>query len=189
MNQIHLELCASPEWAQYVRDDLLPWAMSEWDLGDDVLELGPGPGLSTDVLREHVARLTALELDEELFKPLHDRLQGTNVSVVHGDATDSGLPSEQFSAVTCFTMLHHVPTPELQDALFAEAHRVLRPDGVFLGTDGIDTPAMRELHVDDIFNPVDPTTFSARLSAAGFGGITVDVREEGLRFAARRPAS
>ena len=189
MNAIHLELCASPEWAQYVRGDLLPWAMSEWELGDNVLELGPGPGLSTDVLREHVERLTALELDEDLYRPLHDRLQGTNVSVIHGDATKSDLPSEQFSAVTCFTMLHHVPTAALQDALFAEAHRVLRPGGVFLGTDGTDTPEMRELHVDDIFNPVDPNTFAERLTAAGFAGITVDVREQGLRFAARRLTS
>ena len=188
MNQIHLELCASPEWAQYVRDDLLPWATSEWELGDDVLELGPGPGLSTDVLRQHVARLTALELDEELFAPLRDRLQGTNVTVVHGDATRTELPSQAFSAVTCFTMLHHVPSPELQDALFGEAHRVLKPGGVFLGTDGIDTEEMRALHVDDIFMPVDPAVFPDRLAAAGFADITVDVREQGLRFAARRPA-
>jgi ubiquinone/menaquinone biosynthesis C-methylase UbiE len=187
VNTIHLELCASPEWAQYVRDDLLPWAMSEWRLGDDVLELGPGPGLSTDVLREHVARLTALELDEELFEPLHKRLQGTNVSVLRGDATNTGLPSQTFSAVTCFTMLHHVPTPELQDALFAEAHRVLQPGGIFLGTDGIDTEDMRALHVDDIFMPVDPDTFPVRLAAAGFADISVDVREQGLRFAALRP--
>ena len=187
MNEIHLQLCASPEWAQYVRDDLLPWAMTEWSLGDDVLELGPGPGLSTDVLREHVAKLTTLELDEELATPLRDRLQGTNVTVLCGDATKSGLPSGQFSAVTCFTMLHHVPSPELQDALFAEAHRVLRPGGVFLGTDGIDTEDMRALHVDDIFMPVDPETFPQRLAAAGFGDITVDVREQGLRFAAVRP--
>jgi ubiquinone/menaquinone biosynthesis C-methylase UbiE len=187
VNTIHLELCASPEWAQYVREDLLPWAMSEWELGDDVLELGPGPGLSTDVLREHVEKLTALELDEELFTPLHDRLQGTNVSVIHGDATKTELPSEQFSAVTCFTMLHHVPTAELQDALFAEAHRVLRPGGVFLGTDGTDTEDMRALHVDDIFNPVDPGAFPRRLAAAGFADVSVDVREQGLRFAARRP--
>ena len=188
VNEIHLQLCASPEWAQYVRDDLLPWAMSEWKLGDDVLELGPGPGLSTDVLREHVARLTALELDEELAESLRNRLQGTNVTVVRGDATSSGLPSGRFSAVTCFTMLHHVPSPELQDALFAETCRLLQPGGVFLGTDGIDTEEMRSLHIDDIFMPVDPATFPERLAAAGFADITVDVREQGLRFAAVRPS-
>ena len=187
MNEIHLQLCASPEWAQYVRDDLLPWAMSEWNLGDNVLELGPGPGLSTDVLRQHVAQLTALEVDEQLAVPLRDRLHGTNVTVLHGDATRSDLPSEQFSAVTCFTMLHHVPSAELQNALFAESLRVLRPGGVFLGTDGIDTPEMRELHVDDIFVPVDPETFPERLTAAGFADISLDVREQGLRFAAVRP--
>lgn len=186
MNEIHLQLCASPEWAQYVRGDLLPWAMSECDLGDDVLELGPGPGLSTDVLREHVSRLTALELDTELATKLEQRMHGTNVTVLCGDATRTGLPDTQFSAVTCFTMLHHVPTGALQDALFAEAHRVLRPGGVFLGTDGIDSPDLRELHVDDIFNPVDPDTLPQRLTDAGFADVSVQVREQGLRFTAVR---
>jgi hypothetical protein len=76
----------------------------------------------------------------------------------------------------------------LQDALFAETCRVLRPGGVFLGSDGIDTEDMRALHVDDIFMPVDPATFPDRLAAAGFGKVTVDVGEQGLRFAAVRPA-
>jgi len=187
VNEIHLQLCASPEWADYVRDQLVPWATSDWDLGDDVLELGPGPGLSTDVLRAAVANVTALEVDETLAARLADRLRDTNVTVVQGDATDSGLPEQRFSAVTCFTMLHHVPSPELQDALFAEAHRVLRPGGVFLGTDAIDTEDTRALHVDDIFMPVDPDTLAARLESAGFERVSVTVFDQGVRFAATRP--
>ena len=187
MNDIHLQLCASPEWADYVRDQLVPWATSEWDLGNDVLELGPGPGLSTDVLRSAVTNVTALEVDDDLAARLADRLRGTNVTVVHGDATASGLPDQRFSAVTCFTMLHHVPSPELQDALFAEAHRVLQPGGVFLGTDAIDTEDTRSLHVDDIFVPVDPDTLARRLETAGFERVSVTVHDQGLRFAGSRP--
>ena len=51
MNTDHLRICSSPEWAQYVRDELVPWALAGDELGDDVLEVGPGPGLTTDVLR------------------------------------------------------------------------------------------------------------------------------------------
>jgi hypothetical protein len=55
-------------------------------------------------------------------------------------------------------MLHHVPSPELQDRLFAEVCRVLRAGGTFIGTDSIDSDAVRQGHVDDVFVPVDPAT-------------------------------
>ena len=188
MNQIHLELCASPEWAEYVETELLPWALTGRDLGDDVLEIGPGPGLTTDILRRRVPRLTAVEVDRELAAKLRDRLGGTNVDVVEADATASGLAADRFSGATCFTMLHHVPSPELQDKLFAEVCRVLRPGGVFVGTDSVDNPDVRALHVDDTFVPVDPETLPTRLENAGFADVTVDLVGLGVRFAATRPA-
>jgi SAM-dependent methyltransferase len=40
-----------------------------------------------------------------------------------------------FEVVLCFTMLHHVPTIELQDRLIREARRVLWPGGIFAGSD------------------------------------------------------
>src|SRR5277367_4755859 len=60
MNEAHLRICASPEWAAFVESELLPWVLAEADLGDEVLEVGPGPGLTTDVLRRQVPRLTAV---------------------------------------------------------------------------------------------------------------------------------
>ena len=44
MNEAHLRICASPEWAAFVESDLLPWVLREQDLGDEVLEVGPGRG-------------------------------------------------------------------------------------------------------------------------------------------------
>ena len=52
MNEFHLQMLASPMWAEMLQRDLLPWVDSVADLGDDVLEVGPGPGLTTDLLRE-----------------------------------------------------------------------------------------------------------------------------------------
>ena len=63
VNQAHLEFCSSPEWARLVEDELLPWVLDGCELGDDLLEVGPGPGLTTDVLRYRAARVTAVELD------------------------------------------------------------------------------------------------------------------------------
>src|ERR1035441_2932519 len=61
VNEVHLQRCSSAEWARAVEEFILPWALKDIDLGDDVIEVGPGPGLTTDVLRRHVSRLTAVD--------------------------------------------------------------------------------------------------------------------------------
>jgi hypothetical protein len=51
VNEAHLAICSSPEWARLVEEELLPWVLEGHDLGDELLEVGAGPGLTTDVLR------------------------------------------------------------------------------------------------------------------------------------------
>ena len=121
MNDEHLRLCASAEWAALVRDDLLPWVLGDDELGDDVLELGAGPGLVTDLLVERAPRVTAVEIDEQLAAALRARLAGRPVDVITADATRLPLPTGRFSAAACFTMLHHIPARELQDQALASA--------------------------------------------------------------------
>jgi SAM-dependent methyltransferase len=178
----------SEEWRETLTGRILPWVLGDRSLGDDVLEIGPGPGLTTDVLRERAARVTAVELDDDLAAGLASRLAGTNVEVVHADATDLPLPDDRFSAAACLTMLHHVPTAAQQDQLLREACRVLRPGGVLVGSDSVDSPRVRAGHADDVFNPVDATTFADRLLAAGFAAADVEVDPESsrLRFAATK---
>ena len=180
MNEQHLKLCASAEWAETVQKEILPWALSGRDLGDDVLEVGPGPGQTTDVLRQTVARLTAVEVDAALAAALAQRLANSNVEVVHADGTALPFESGRFSGATSFTMLHHVPTPELQDRLLLELRRVLRPGGLLVGVDSIDRPEFRELHLDDTCVPVDPDTLADRLRQVGF--VDVEVQRQGWRF-------
>ena len=184
MNTEHLRICASPEWAEYVRDELLPWALAGDDLGDDVLEIGPGPGLTTDALRGQVARLTVVEIDKDLAARLSGRLAGTNVEVVQGDGTCLPFGEGRFSGAVMFTMLHHVPSAELQDQLLAEVRRVLRPGGLLAGTDSPETPARRDLHEGDIYLPVDPAGLPDRLLAAGFATAIVEEGEQSFRFRA-----
>jgi len=186
MNELHLRFLASPEWAAMLEADLLPWVIRVADLGDDVLEVGPGPGLTTDLLRQRAARVTAVEVDDRLAAALAARLAGSNVDIVHADATASGLPSDRFSAATCFSMLHHMPSPAIQDRLFAEVHRLLRPGGAFIGVDSVDSEGIRQAHVDDVFVPVDPATLPARLEALGFADVSVEVDAYQMRFSARK---
>jgi SAM-dependent methyltransferase len=130
--------------------------------------------------------VTAVELDDELASALADRLQGTNVDVVHCDATKTDLASERFSTATCFSMLHHMPEPALQDELFAEVHRMLRRGGRFFATDAVDHEMIRGFHEDDIFVPVDPATLGSRLAAAGFATTEIQTTEYEVRFRAEK---
>lgn len=187
MNENH-KVCGSDEWRAYIRDEVLPWAMGDRDLGDDVLEVGPGYGATTDVLRERGARLTAVEIDPQLVQLLRGRFAGSpGVDIVEGDATRLGYPDERFSGAASFTMLHHVPTPELQDRLFAEVARVLRPGGVFAVGDSLATPEREAGHVGDIYNPIDPATVEQRLHTSGFARVTVRTGDYGWASIAVKP--
>ncbi len=186
MNKAHLVFCSSDEWATACKNYIIPGALKNVDLGDDVLEIGPGPGRTTDLLREMTPRLTAVEIDEQLAAELTARLAGTNVEVVNADATSLPFPDGRFSAALSFTMLHHVPTIAEQDRLFAEAARVLQPGAVFAGVDSHDSPAFRDLHVDDICVPLVPAELAERLTRAGFSEVNVDPNAFVIQFWARK---
>lgn len=166
----------------------MPWALDGVALGDDVLEIGPGYGATTRVLVQRVPKLTALEIDARLATRLRTR-HGERVRVVLADGAAMPLADDSFTAVVCFTMLHHVPSPAHQDRLFAEAFRVLRSGGTFAGSDGLLTTGFRLFHLFDTLVVVDPSTLGARLEAVGFVDVTIDVfPKKSFRFRARKPA-
>jgi SAM-dependent methyltransferase len=162
--------------------DLLPWTLQGVDLGDAVLEIGPGPGIATNLLRARTGHLTALEVDAAAARALAERFEGTGVCVVHGDGAAMPFPDGAFSGVVALTMLHHVPSAALQDRLLAEARRVLRPGGVFAGFDGVASFLFGLIHVGDTYTPVNPDTFARRLEAAGFIYVAVERGRARFRF-------
>lgn len=170
MNSIHNVICASGWWSRRVENELVPWGLDGVDLGDDVLDIGPGFGATTRVLARQLDALSVLELDERYCERLRSELGNGNgaVTVTQGDATQLPYPDGRFSAVVCFTMLHHIPTVALQDRAFAEIARVLRTEGTFAGTDSIGTGWLFKLiHVGDTLNLIDPDALPGRLEAAG----------------------
>jgi SAM-dependent methyltransferase len=184
MNLAHRWLCASALWRRVLRQELFPWALEGVSLGEDVLELGPGPGLTTDLLQRQAGSLTAVELDFGFASRLGGRFRNTSVRVIQGDATELPFAESTFTSAASFAMLHHLPRPALQDRMFREVHRVLRPGGTFAGTDGLDSRAMRLLHLADTLTPIDPVALPARLEEAGFQDIAVDIRHGMFRFRA-----
>lgn len=184
MNLVHRRLCSSRRWAGTVAERM-PGALAGIDLGDDVLEIGPGFGATTRVLSRLVPTLTAVEIDPASVRLLRAEL-GDRVDIVHGDGARLPFPDGRFSAVVCFTMLHHVPSPAQQDALFAEARRVLRPGGVFRGVDSQPSLRFRLLHIGDIMVVLDPATTPGRLRGAGFGHVECEhTPGVQIRFVAR----
>jgi ubiquinone/menaquinone biosynthesis C-methylase UbiE len=153
MNRLHRWRCRSGFWKKLLQNDMLPWALKDVDLGQNVLEVGPGPGLTTDLLRTRLDRITALEVDSALADLLKRRMSGTNVTVIQGDASAMPFEDATFSGAVAFTMLHHVPSPTLQDRLLREVHRVLRSGGMFVGTDSLWSPALWLFHIGDTLVP------------------------------------
>lgn len=186
MNANHQQLCPSPEWAEFLHTEVLPWLAARAEIGPELLEIGPGPGASTDWLRQRVRRLVAVEVDPAAADRLRGRFSGTNVDVVTGDATQLPFDDRSIDSAASFTMLHHVPTVALQDALLAEVARVLKPGGAFIGNDSIPSDDLAAFHEGDTYNPIDPDGFPARLRAAGFVDVLVEPRDwKGMALIAR----
>lgn len=184
MNRFHRWYCQTSHWKRTLEERILPWALAETSLGDDVLEVGPGPGCVTEILRARTKRLTSVEIDPALAHSLRERMAGTNVTVQQGDATDLAFEDGRFSGAVSFTMLHHVPSPELQDRLLHEVHRVLAPGGVFVGSDSLTSRLFELVHLFDTLVPIDPTGLGGRLEAAGFRDVVVEARSQAVRFRA-----
>ena len=185
MNEFHARVCGSADWAEHLQNDILPAVTAGIDLGDEMLEVGPGPGAATDWLRHRVKRLVAIEHEEPAADALAARYAGTNVEVIRGDATDLSLADATFDAAGCFTMLHHVPTVALQNRLLAEVLRVLRPGGVLVGSDSLPSDGLHHFHEGDTYNPIEPGTLLTRLQTLGYARITIGVGET-LTFIAHR---
>ena len=186
MNENHARVCPSPEWAAMMQTEVLPVLTAGLDLGNELLEVGPGPGAATEWLRHQVKRLVAVEHEDEAAEKLTARYADTNVEIIHGDATALTFPDASFDSAACFTMLHHVPTVGLQNRLLAEVLRVLKPGGVLVGADSLPSDPLHHFHEGDTYNPVEPGTFYTRLQTLGYDRITITV-DRALQFIAYRP--
>jgi hypothetical protein len=96
MNLVHRWLCSSANWKNVVETYILPWTLEGVNMGADLLEIGPGPGVSTDLLCTRVASLTCVEIDRSYADKLRRRAPDS-VRVLCEDATRMSRSPTRFS--------------------------------------------------------------------------------------------
>jgi ubiquinone/menaquinone biosynthesis C-methylase UbiE len=147
MSNIEAAFCRSAPWRSFARRIALPWALQGTALGVDVLEIGGGSGaMASALLRRHPGtRLTVTDVDDRMVRGASRRLAsfGERAQVVVADATELEFEDESFDMVCSWLMLHHTMRWE---RVCAEAVRVLRPDGLFVGYDLTDSRPARFIH-------------------------------------------
>ncbi len=186
MNRLENWFCSTPFWRQVTQRKLLPWILSGSELGEHLLEVGAGAGAATEELWRRVARVTSLEYDHAFAVGLAARQRNANSGVLRGDAAALPFADHTFSSAIAVLVLHHLHSSELQDRAFTEIYRVLRPGGVFLAFEIQDGWLQHAIHRSSTFVPVAPASVPARLTAAGFSRVTVDLRRGGFRLRALR---
>jgi len=160
--------------------------LNGYSLGDSVLELGAGPGATTEELRKRAKRLTSLEYDHNFAAKLGARFSNTNANVLQGDAAALPFPDDSFSSVIAVLVLHHLKSPERQERAFAEIHRVLKPGGVFLAFEIKDGWLQRFGHIKSVFVPISPSSISDQLTSFGFSEVAVESKGSSFRVGAFR---
>jgi len=187
MNRFENWFCASSIWRRVTRTQLLPWLLSEAELGEHALEIGAGPGAATEELRKRAGRVTSIDSSHAFAAGLAQRARSTNGAVLQGDASALPFEDKSFSAALAVLVLHHLKSQELQERAFAEIFRVLRPGGIFLAVEIQDGWLNRIAHIRSTFVPVVPSSVSERLTSVGFSSVSIAYKGSAYRLRALRP--
>ncbi len=120
--------------------------------GLDVLELGCGAAQWSIALAVRGARMTALDTSQRQLDHAHElmALAGVDFTLVHADATDTGLPGDAFDIVFCDHGAMRFADPH---ATIPEAARLLRPGGLLAFS--MYTPFIDLVYDDDAQAPTD----------------------------------
>ncbi|MGI8481100.1 MAG: class I SAM-dependent methyltransferase [Chthoniobacterales bacterium] len=180
-----------PMFFQPYAEDLAARLQVQGD--SSVLELACGTGILTRVLRSRLpasVKLTATDLNEPMFRNAAGKFEKSEaVEWRQADASSLPFANQMFDAVVCQFGLMFVPDKMLAAQ---EAHRVLKPGGVFLFNvwDAMEHNALGQLAHRTIagYFEKDPPTFyqvpfgyhdqeeiKRMLKQAGFDEIKIEV--------------
>lgn len=96
----------------------------------DILDMGCSVGLSTLALQKTYpeARLTGLDLSPYFLAIANHNTPNSSIQWLHRAAEDTRLPDSNFDLISICLVCHELPRTATQQ-IFAEAHRLLRPQG------------------------------------------------------------
>ncbi|GAA3514715.1 class I SAM-dependent methyltransferase [Georgenia daeguensis] len=168
MSFLEASFCRSTPWRLLARR-IVPWATQNLPLAGDVLEIGGGSGtMAEQIVRNNSqVRITTTDIDPAMVVRAREHLaEFPSAQVRQADATRLPFDDESFDAVVSFLMLHHIVDWE---QAVAEAARVLRPGGQFVGYDLVASRASSLLHVADRspHRLIDPKAFTSSLRQNG----------------------
>jgi SAM-dependent methyltransferase len=98
-------------------------------VGKDVVDIGCGSGTLVRDLSERGARVVGIEVSEQQLAPALARARSDGARYLVGSAQALPLDSGSMDIAVFMRTLHHIPPPDMTQAL-AEARRVLRRTGV-----------------------------------------------------------
>jgi SAM-dependent methyltransferase len=101
------------------------WAARQCQ-GQEVLEVACGAGQGLNILRRHARSVVAGDYSPEVLEVALANFEGIPLSVFPAEAIP--FPDASFDRLIMFEAIYYIDA----EAFFAEARRVLRPDGVLL---------------------------------------------------------
>src|SRR5881296_1719849 len=162
-----------------------PTALAKLNPGEVVLDLGSGGGIDVLLSAKRVGptgKAYGLDMTDEMLALARENQRkagATNVEFLKGTIEQIPLPANSVDVIISNCVINLSGD---KDAVLREAFRVLKPGGRFAVSDVIvrgDVPAdirrNMELWVGCIADALEEKEYAAKLTAAGFADVNVDV--------------
>ena len=101
-----------------------------------VLDLGCGTGLELEYYFKlnPTAKITGVDLSEDMLKALKKKFSGKAITVIHGSYFDVAFEKNRYDAAVSVESLHHF-TKDAKTSLYKKIFQALATDGFFILTD------------------------------------------------------
>ena len=116
------------EWlSETFENKIRSWLARRFTPDDDVLEVGCGTGIFSEMIAGRVRHLTATDFSPEMLERARQRLSAyDNVETRKEDACHTFFADGAFDAVLAVNLFHHASEPTV---VARECNRVVRPGG------------------------------------------------------------
>ena len=104
--------------------------------GASVLDLGCGTGLELEYYFKFnpAAKITGIDLSEDMLAALKQKFSGKAITAIHGSYFDIPFEKDRYDAAVSVESLHHF-TKEEKTSLYKKVLQALAADGFFILTD------------------------------------------------------